>query len=843
MKITNIRNLILLLLLLCTSGVEGSLLVPHPQVMEKTQGLFRFSKNTRVVTNFKGRDFRTVAALIDGLKRNALIDGQGSTINLMLKKNSKTLTAQEREAYEMVIAPHQIDISAATTTGLFYAVQSLRQMEEGGTVPCGAIKDAPRYGYRGFMIDCSRHFWSVEFIKKQIDAMAYLKLNKLHLHLTDGGGWRLQIDRYPQLVQQTAYRPQSDWDLWTDGGRKYCSKDEPGAYGGYYTKKDMRDIIDYAAQHHIEVIPEIEMPGHSNEVLAVFPELSCTGKGDGFDLCMGNNKTFEFLTNVLKEVIDLFPSKYIHIGGDEATMRYWKTCPKCIKLYNEQHYTDTFQLQAHLINRIDSFVSKNGKKIIGWDEILEHTHLSDNATVMSWRGNSGAVKAAKAGKHAIVTPSKYYYLDHFQGSPTSEPKAIGGFSPLERVYDYEPMSVELQDSDAAQLIDGVQGNLWTEYIGTEEYAEYMIYPRLLAIAESGWGRKTSYNDFLKRTERQLDKLEKRGYNYRRITEKEEKDLELTVLQWNIWQEGTLIPGGFDAIVSEIVRLSPDFVTLSEVRNYGSDFTKRLCQALQAKGQTYHSFYTIDSGLLSKYPLTDSVVVFGENKDHGSVYKLTTEIGSQKVSVYTCHLDYLDCAYYHVRGYDGSTWKETERPKTVAELLKLNDLSWRDNAIQCFLNEARHDIENGHLVILGGDFNEPSHKDWTERTKNLYDRHGFVVPWTVSKMLEKGGFDDAYRVVFPDEAANPGFTYPCYNPAADMEKLTWAPKADERERIDCIYYKGNNFFAIDAKLFGPNRSVARSEAVADNVNDPVILPQGIWPTDHKGLWVKFRLKQK
>ncbi|WP_255406388.1 endonuclease/exonuclease/phosphatase family protein [Prevotella sp. KH2C16] len=338
-----------------------------------------------------------------------------------------------------------------------------------------------------------------------------------------------------------------------------------------------------------------------------------------------------------------------------------------------------------------------------------------------------------------------------------------------------------------------------------------------------------------------------GYNYRAPDSdslQQKRDQEFTVLQWNIWQEGTLIPGGYDAIVNEIDRLSPDFVTLSEVRNYhGSDFTRRLCQSLKARGKTYYSFRTDDSGLLSRYPLKDSVAVFPLNKDHGSVYKLTAQLGAHEIAVYTAHLDYLDCAYYNVRGYDGFTWKETERPTSVGEVLRLNDLSWRDNAARCFLNEARHDLEAGRMVIFGGDFNEPSHLDWTEATAYLYDHHGMVVPWTVSTLLERNGFTDGYRKVYPDVLSYPGFTYPCHNPAADITKLTWAPKADERERIDFIYYQGDNLFAIDAKLFGTGSSIVRSKAVGDRSADPIILPSGTWPTDHKGVWMKFRIKNK
>ncbi|KGI60995.1 endonuclease/exonuclease/phosphatase family protein [Prevotella sp. S7 MS 2] len=321
-----------------------------------------------------------------------------------------------------------------------------------------------------------------------------------------------------------------------------------------------------------------------------------------------------------------------------------------------------------------------------------------------------------------------------------------------------------------------------------------------------------------------------------------KDVEITVLQWNIWQEGTVVPGGYDAIVNELCRLKPDFVTLSEVRNYHNvNFTRRLVNDLKAKGLTYYSFRTDDSGLLSRYPILDSVYVSTLNKDHGSIYKLTAEVQGRKVSVYTGHLDYLDCAYYNVYGYDGCTWKECERPQSVAELLKLNDLSWRDNEVQTFINEARHDIKAGHCVVFGGDFNEPSHLDWTAQTKDLYDHHGMIVPWTVSTMLYKNGFRDAYREVYPSAITHPGFTYPSYNPAVKMEQLTWAPKADERERIDFIYYKGKGVTPISAQIFGPDMSAYRSTALKEDTKDSFVLPTGLWPTDHKGVLVKFKIR--
>lgn len=319
---------------------------------------------------------------------------------------------------------------------------------------------------------------------------------------------------------------------------------------------------------------------------------------------------------------------------------------------------------------------------------------------------------------------------------------------------------------------------------------------------------------------------------------EAKD-RFTVLQWNIWQEGTVIPGGYDAIVDEIARLRPDFVTLSEVRNYNNvDFTARLCRSLAERGLEYHSFMTRDTGLLSHTPITDTLTVFPENGDHGSIYRLLTEIDGHKVALYTAHLDYLNDAYYNARGYDGCTWAETELPASVDELLHLSDLSQRDDAIKLFIRQAALDEAAGYSVILGGDFNEPSHRDWIEANKDLYDHNGFVVPWTVTSLLEQAGFSDAYRVVYPDPLTHPGFTYPSDNPARTPDKITWAPKADERDRIDYIFYRGKGLRAVNAAVFGPAGSIVRCRRVVEQSLDPFIVPLGVWPTDHKGLLVTF-----
>lgn len=321
-----------------------------------------------------------------------------------------------------------------------------------------------------------------------------------------------------------------------------------------------------------------------------------------------------------------------------------------------------------------------------------------------------------------------------------------------------------------------------------------------------------------------------------------KPLNLRILQWNIWQEGTSVKGGFDAIVNELLRLRPDFVTLSEVRNYHNvNFTRRLCDTLRARGLTYYSFRSYDTGLLSRYPIKDSLTIFPCNGDHGSIYKLTANVKGRNIHVYTAHLDYQNDAYYNVRGYDGSTWKECALPADLPELLRLNDLSWRDDATRIFLNEARHDTEQGGIVILGGDFNEPSWQDWTEATKDLYDHHGFIVPWTVTKLLTDNGFVDAFRAFRPDPLTDPGFTYPSHNPDVSISRLTWAPKADERERIDYIFFRGKAVTVTNAQVFGPNQSICRSRPTTDPDADRILPPLATWPTDHKGLLVELSIR--
>lgn len=421
------------------------------------------------------------------------------------------------ESYLLEVDRNGVRVTSSDDAGEFYAMQTLAQMisEYDGvkSITCCTVKDYPRFPYRGLHFDVSRHFRSVDFLKKQIDAMAMFKMNRMHIHLTDAAGWRLQIDSYPKLTSLAAWRPQALWKDWWYGDRKYAQEGTDGAYGGYYTKEQMRDLVQYARERHIEVIPEIEMPGHSEEVLAAYPELSCAGEpySQG-EFCIGNEDVFRFLEAVLDEVMEIFPSEYIHIGGDEANKEHWKTCPKCRRRMNEEGLEDVDELQSYLIRRISRFVESRGRRIIGWDEILDGG-LAPGSTVMSWRGTEGGMKAVAMGHDAIMTPGRYCYLDHAQDAPFKEPESIGGYLPLDSVYVYDPVWKGLSQEDAGRVL-GIQGNLWSEYVPTDAHAEYMYWPRAMAIAETGWSlpEHKDAGDFRRRVGAALSRLRDSGYN-------------------------------------------------------------------------------------------------------------------------------------------------------------------------------------------------------------------------------------------------------------------------------------------------------------------------------------------
>jgi len=433
---------------------------------------------------------------------------------IVLKQVSELPGVQRAEGYVLTATDKVVEVQATTGAGLFYGVQTLLQMAgDNNRVAIGTITDEPRFEYRGMMLDVSRHFFGLDFVKKQIDAMAYYKLNRLHIHLTDAAGWRIEIKKYPRLTNFAAWRTGKTWKEWWNGDRKYVEEGSEGAEGGYFTQDQCREIVEYAKKHYITVIPEIEMPSHSEEVLTAYPELSCTHVPyKQADFCVGNEKTFEFLENVLLEVMEIFPSEYIHVGGDEASKQSWKTCPLCQARMKKEGLKDVDELQSYLIERMEKFLNKHGRNLLGWDEILEGG-LAPNATVMSWRGVEGGLKAIEGGHRAIMTPGAYCYFDSYQDAPHTQPEAIGGYLPLKKVYSYDPIP-ETFTPEQAKLMYGVQANLWAEYIPTPEHLEYMIYPRILALAEVAWSAvaNKNYDDFHGRALKAVDELRAKGYN-------------------------------------------------------------------------------------------------------------------------------------------------------------------------------------------------------------------------------------------------------------------------------------------------------------------------------------------
>ena len=512
MKKVYIYILLLLVTVACNkpATTNNCNVLPLPQSVEFNSKVFTLSEATKIIVEAPENDKQILEEYLKA-SLNGMNNAKTGTIRLVVKDNIEGISSPE--GYSMTIAPKEITVEATGGSGLFYGIQTILQMaREGNTIACGKITDEPAFAYRGLMLDVSRHFFGKEFVKKQIDAIAHFKMKRLHLHLTDAAGWRIEIKKYPKLTNFAAWRKPGLWKDWWFGDRLYVNEGTEDAYGGYYTQDDIREIVKYAQERYITIIPEIEMPAHSEEVLTAYPELSCTHEPyKQADFCIGNEKTYEFLENVLSEVIELFPSEYIHIGGDEAGKASWPHCPLCQKRMKEENLKDVNELQSYLIQRIEKFVNSKGRQIIGWDEILDGG-LAPNATVMSWRGTEGGLAAVNSGHKAIMTPGGYCYLDSYQDAPHTQPMAFGPYMPLEKVYSYNP--VEGIDAEKAKLIYGIQGNLWVEYIPTEEMVEYMIYPRILAIAEIGWSNPTERNfaEFRERAIEAVEWLRGKGYN-------------------------------------------------------------------------------------------------------------------------------------------------------------------------------------------------------------------------------------------------------------------------------------------------------------------------------------------
>ena len=495
--------------------VEELSIIPVPLKAELQGGAFQVNEKTQLWIEAPEADKQQLQEYLAASPLKLAVAAEAPSADaIVLKQVAELPGVNSEEGYVLTSTKKGVEVQAKTGAGLFYGVQTLLQMAaEGNKVAFGTITDEPRFEYRGMMLDVSRHFFGLDFVKKQIDAMAYYKLNRLHIHLTDAAGWRIEIKKYPRLTNFAAWRSGKNWKEWWNGDRKYMEEGEEGAEGGYFTQDQCREIVEYAKKHYITVIPEIEMPSHSEEVLTAYPELSCTHVPyKQADFCVGNEKTFEFLENVLLEVMEIFPSEYIHVGGDEASKQSWKTCPLCQARMKKEGLKDVDELQSYLIERMEKFLNKHGRNLLGWDEILEGG-LAPNATVMSWRGVEGGLKAIEGGHRAIMTPGGYCYFDSYQDAPHTQPEAIGGYLPLKKVYSYDPIP-ETFTAEQAKLMYGVQANLWAEYIPTPEHMEYMIYPRILALAEVAWSAvaNKNYEDFHGRALKAVDELRAKGYH-------------------------------------------------------------------------------------------------------------------------------------------------------------------------------------------------------------------------------------------------------------------------------------------------------------------------------------------
>ena len=508
-------------------------IIPLPLSIKKLPGNFTFTAKSKIILSIVDDENRLVADFLARLVKNPtglilpVVQGDKASTNSVFM--SIDTSVANTEGYTLTVTPKRIVIKARTSVGLFYAVQTIRQLlppevekyfcnGKFQKVPSCEIIDEPRFGYRGMHLDVCRHMFPIEYIKRYIDMIALHKMNTFHWHLTDDQGWRIEIKKYPKLTEIGAFRKGT---VIGHAAKKPAYSDGE-AYGGYYSQKEIKDIVLYAKSQFVTIIPEIEMPGHSLAALAAYPRLSCTGGpfevrqtwGIGEDVyCAGKEETFKFLEDVLSEVIDLFPGEYIHIGGDECPKTRWVKCPLCRKRIKNEGLQDEKELQSYFIKRIEKFLISKKKRLIGWDEILEGG-LAPEATVMSWRGVAGGIEAAKQRHDVIMTPNEYMYLDYYQDDPYTEPLAIGGYLPLEKVYSFDPQFGKLNAEEQKHIL-GIQGNVWTEYMPTPKHMEYMAYPRMFAIAEVGWTpvSKKDFEDFLTRFSVQSRRYNKIGINY------------------------------------------------------------------------------------------------------------------------------------------------------------------------------------------------------------------------------------------------------------------------------------------------------------------------------------------
>ena len=502
-------------------------IIPLPKSLKPAEGNFTIKKGISVYIN--SDEFSPSANLLALQIKNA----SGQTVPVKIAKSASSGIVFSKndalgdEEYRLQVTSKKVEIQAKTGKGAFYGLQTLLQLMPAPiygnelstvalTVPNCLIEDAPRFSYRGLMLDVGRYFFSVDAVKRYIDLMAIYKLNTFHWHLTEDQGWRIEIKKYPLLTSISSVRKESMLAHYPD--QKYDGK----PHGGFYTQEQIKEVVAYATSKYIQVIPEIEMPGHSTAVLAAYPQFGANGDkilqvktkwGVAEDVLFPREETFTFLEDVLTEVMALFPGQYIHIGGDECPKTQWKESRFCQDLIKKLGLKDENELQSYFIRRIDKFVTSKGKKLLGWDEILEGG-ISPNAMVMSWRGTKGGIEAAKQNHDVVMSPNSYFYIDYYQSEAKTEPIAIGGFLPLSKCYSFEPDLPELTAEEAKHVV-GIQANLWTEYISNLPYAEYMTYPRALALSEVSWSPKGSknYEDFKKRLKGHMPSMDALKINY------------------------------------------------------------------------------------------------------------------------------------------------------------------------------------------------------------------------------------------------------------------------------------------------------------------------------------------
>ncbi len=507
-------------------------IIPKPAKVALGEGQFTLAAGAAIVA---GSDVRSEAELL--AKALAPATGLELKVQAEAKENSISLAIDPslgrlgEEGYTLEVAPKAVTIRAPRPAGIFYGAQSFLQLlppqvfakspqrDVTWSAPCVRIEDSPRFSWRGALVDVGRHFMPKASLLRFIDAIAVLKINTLQLHLTDDQGWRVEIRKYPKLTEVGAWRKE------TRLGHEREGKGFDGIpHGGFYTQPDLREIVAYARKRHVNIVPEIEMPGHAQAAIAAYPELGNTGEKLAVSTYFGvnknvfnvNEKTILFLQDVLSELLEIFPSKFIHVGGDECPKDQWKASPEAQARMKQLGLKNEDELQSYFIRRMDTFLAERGRRLIGWDEILEGG-LAPGATVMSWRGIKGGVAAAKAGHDVVMSPTDYLYLDYYQSEDPNEPLAIGGYVPLEKVYSFEPVPRDFTEAERKRVL-GAQGNIWTEYIKTPEHLEYMAFPRLAALAEVVWtaSDQKNFQDFVARVWPQQDRWKAMEVNFRPV---------------------------------------------------------------------------------------------------------------------------------------------------------------------------------------------------------------------------------------------------------------------------------------------------------------------------------------